>query len=165
MKKMTSKFRDLYKVDDKYFIHQFVLYTLKNSQYHNNYIGFNDSDILRDYLKILLKLVYKKDIRLKIYNYEQANSDDLKQWRSNIKSFAKSQLDFVQQSSIQNVGAEYQKKIRVDLSLVSQTENDRIEKRTESDLPISAWTVRTLQIFCHYVFIMTGDHTPGNNPQ
>ena len=164
MKRMTNKFRELYKVDNKNLVNQFVLYTLKKSQYHKNHIGFNDSDILRDYLKILLKLVYKKDIRLKIYNYEQANSNDLKQWRSNIKSFPKSQLDFVQQISIQNVGAEYQKKIRVDLSLVSQTENDRIEKRTESDLPISAWTVRTLQIFCHYVFIMIGDLTPANHP-
>lgn len=90
MKRMTNKFRELYKVDNKDFVNQFVLYTLKKSQYHKNHIGFNDSDILRDYLKILLKLVYKKDIRLKIYNYEQANSDDLKQWRSNIKIFPKS---------------------------------------------------------------------------
>lgn len=157
MRTMTNKFRELYKVDDKDFIHQFVLYTLKNSQYHKNHIGFNDSDILRDYLKILIKMIYKKDIRLKIYNYEQANSDDLKQWRSIIKIFPKLQLDFVQKSSTQNIDAEYQKKIRIDLSLVSQTEDERIENRSESDLPISAWTVRTLQIFCHYMFIIIGD--------
>lgn len=71
----------------------------------------------------------------------------------------------MQQSSIQNVGAQYQKKIRVDLSLVSQTEDERIGNRSESDLPISAWTVRTLQIFCHYVFIMIGALTPSNHPQ
>lgn len=165
MKIMTNKFRDLYKVGDKDFIDQFVLYTLRNSQYRKNHIGFNDSDILRNYLKILIKMIYKKDIRLKIYNYEQANSDDLKQWHSIIKSFPKSQLDFIQKSSTQNIGVEYHKKIRIDLSLVSQTEDERIGNRSESDLPISAWTVRTLQIFCHYVFIMIGDLTPSNHPQ
>ncbi|WP_201575073.1 tyrosine-type recombinase/integrase [Psychrobacter sp. H8-1] len=165
MKKMTSKFRDLYKVDDKYFIHQFVLYTLKNSQYHKNYINFNDSDILKSYLKIILNLIYKKDIRLKIYNYEQADSAEVKRWRSIIESFPKSQLDFIKKSSTQNIGVEYQKRIRVDLSLVSQTEQERIENRSESDLPISGWTVRTLQVFCHYVFIIIGDLIPDNQPQ
>ena len=157
MKIMTNKFRDLYKADHKEFIHRFLLYTLKNSQYDKNHIVFNDSDILRGYLQILIKLIYKKDIRLKIYNYEQANSDDLKQWHLVIESFPKSQLDFIQKSSTQNIGVEYQKRIRVYLSLVSQTEDDRIKNSSESDLPISAWTVRTLQIFCHYVFIMIGD--------
>lgn len=163
MKKMTSKFRELYKAGDKALIHQFVLHTLKNSQYHKNHINFNDSDMLKDYLKILVNLVYKKDIRLMVYNYKQASSDDLKQWRSIIKKFPSSQTDFVDNSSTE--GTEYQKKIRVELSLVSQTENDRIEERFESGLLISAWTVRTLQVFCHYVFIMIGDRILSNESQ
>ena len=163
MKKMTSKFRGLYKVDGKDLIHQFVLYTLKNSQYYKNHINFNDSDILNDYLKTLLNLVYKKDIRLIVYNYQQASSDDLKQWRPIIKKFPSSQTGFVDNSSTK--GAEYQKKIRVELSLVSQTEDDRIKERSQSGLLISAWTVRTLQIFCHYVFIMIGDRILSNEYQ
>ena len=163
MKKMTSKFRDLYKAGDKALIHQFVLYTLKNSQYHKNHINFSDSDMLKGYLKILVNLVYKKDIRLKIYNYKQASSGDLKQWRSIIKKFSSSKTDFVDSSSTK--GTEYQKKIRVELSLVSQTEDDRIEERSDSGLLISAWTVRTLQIFCHYVFIIIGDRILDNQPQ
>ena len=51
----------------------------------------------------------------------------------------------------------YQRGIRVELSLASQTEKQRLEKRSESDLPIRQWTVRTLQIFCHYVYIMMGE--------
>ena len=160
---MTSKFRALYKVDGKDLIHQFVLYTLKNSQYYKNHINFNDSDILNDYLKTLLNLVYKKDIRLIVYNYQQASSDDLKQWRPIIKKFPSSQTGFVDNSSTK--GAEYQKKIRVELSLVSQTEDDRIKERSQSGLLISAWTVRTLQIFCHYVFIMIGDRILSNEYQ
>lgn len=163
MKKMTNKFRDLYKAGDKSLIHQFVLYTLKNSQYHKNHINFNDSDMLKDYLKILVNLAYKKDIRLKVYSYKQASSDNLKQWRPIIKKFASFQTDFVDSSSTKDT--EYEKKIRVELSLVSQTENDRIEERSDSGLLISAWTVRTLQVFCHYVFIMIGDRILNNESQ
>lgn len=163
MKKMTSKFRDLYKGDDIDLIHQFVLYTLKNSQYHKNHINFNESDMLNDYLKILVNLVYKKDIRLMVYNYKQASSDDLKQWRSIIKKFPSSQTDFIDNSSAKDT--EYQKKIRVELSLVSQTEDDRTKERSKSGLYISSWTVRTLQVFCHYVFIMIGDRILSNESQ
>ncbi|MGP5058319.1 hypothetical protein ACTXIV_06365, partial [Psychrobacter celer] len=96
-------------------------------------------------------------------NYKQASSGDLKQWRSIIKKFSSSKTDFVDSSSTK--GTEYQKKIRVELSLVSQTEDDRIEERSDSGLLISAWTVRTLQIFCHYVFIIIGDRILDNQPQ
>lgn len=116
--------------------------------------------MLNDYLKTLVDLVYKKDIRLKVYNYKQASSDDLRLWRSIIQRFVSSQIDFVDSSSTK--GTEYQKKIRVELSLVSQTEDDRIEERSDSGLLIGAWTVRTLQIFCHYVFIMIGDRILNN---
>lgn len=163
MKKMTSKFRALYKVEEKDLIHQFVLYTLKNSQYHKNYINFNDSDMLKDYMRILVYLVYKKDIRLKIYNYKQAGSNDLERWRPIMKKYVSSQIEFIDNKSTKCT--EYQKKIRVQLSLVSQTEDDRIEERSESSLVISVWTVRTLQIFCHYIFIMMGDRILGNPPQ
>ncbi len=50
----------------------------------------------------------------------------------------------------------YKKQIRAELSLSSQTEKTRLENREESNLPINQWTVRTLQIFCHYAFIMIG---------
>ena len=50
----------------------------------------------------------------------------------------------------------YQKKIRAELSLTSQTQPIRIENRLDSNIPISQWSVRTLQIFCHYVYIMIG---------
>ena len=50
----------------------------------------------------------------------------------------------------------YKKQIRAELSLSSQTEQTRIENRENSNLPINQWTVRTLQVFCHYAFIMIG---------
>ena len=50
-----------------------------------------------------------------------------------------------------------QKKIRIELSLASQTEETRLKNREESGLHIKGWTVRTLQVFCHYVFIMIGE--------
>lgn len=160
MKQMTNKFRELYKTD-KDLTHQFVIHTLSNSQYYKNYIYFNDAQVLDDYIKVLKGLVFKKDIRLKVYNYKQAAANDLKNWQSIIKELSSSQVDMVETNETK--ARAYQKEIRVELSLASQTEGLRLKNRGESDLPINRWTVRTLQIFCHYVFIMIGERMMGTS--
>jgi len=154
MKQMTNKFRALYK-DNKDTMHQFVLHTLTNSQYYKNHIHFNDFQVLDNYLKVLNRLVFKKNVRLKVYNYQQVNATDLKNWNLVMKRFLPSQLDIVQTNEIKD--PVYQKKIRIELSLASQTEETRLKNREESGLHIKGWTVRTLQVFCHYVFIMIGE--------
>lgn len=160
MKQMTNKFRELYKIN-KDLTHQFVIHTLSNSQYYKNYIYFNDAQVLDDYLKVLKRLVFKKDIRLKVYNYKQAAANDLKNWQSIIRELSSSQVDMVETNETK--ARAYRKEIRVELSLASQTEGMRLKNRGESDLTINRWTVRTLQIFCHYVFIMIGERMMGSS--
>ncbi|MGP4717129.1 tyrosine-type recombinase/integrase [Psychrobacter sp. T6-6] len=163
---MTNKFRDLYKIkDNREPMLQFVGLTLTNSQYYKNHISFNEALDLYSYIQILRQLVLKKNINLKIYHYAQAKDDDKKEWQPVMKLLASSQIKNCNVADKLN-GNVYKKKIRAELSLSSQTEQTRLNNREKSNLPIKQWTVRTLQIFCHYAFIMIGqrinlgDHKP-----
>jgi len=163
---MTNKFRDLYKIkDNREPMLQFIGLTLMNSQYYKNHISFNEALDLYSYIQILRQLVLKKNINLKIYHYAQAKDDDKKQWQPVMKLLASSQIKNCNVADKLN-GNVYKKKIRAELSLSSQTEQTRLNNREKSNLPIKQWTVRTLQIFCHYAFIMIGqrinlgDHKP-----
>ena len=135
---------------------QFIAHTLMNSQYNKNYISFDQALGLYSYIQVLGQLVFKKNINLKIYHYAQADDDDRKQWKPVMKLLASSQIKKCNVVDKLN-GKVYKKKIRAELSLSSQTEQTRLENREKSNLPIDQWTVRTLQIFCHYAFIMIGE--------
>lgn len=77
---MTNKFRDLYKIEERQKpMLQFIAHTLTNSQYHKNYIIFNQALDLYGYIQVLGQLVFKKNINLKIYHYAQANDNDNEQ--------------------------------------------------------------------------------------
>ncbi|WP_227428766.1 hypothetical protein [Psychrobacter sp. I-STPA6b] len=158
MTQMTNKFRELYqdkrKRNNKRLLENFVIYTLTHCQYHKNHISFSKPLKLADYVEILTQLVFKKDIRLTVYNIDIAPKKEGGKWQKIIAQFPASQIEKKPIDSSETV---YQRGIRVELSLASQTEKQRLEKRSESDLPIRQWTVRTLQIFCHYVYIMMGE--------
>ena len=157
MMRMTEKFRSLYlESDDKKTIHQFIYHTLTHSQYNRNFIIFNCAVDLYNYLQVIRKLVYKKDIRLSYYNYEQAAEKDQNAWNDALKDIPISQRRNMDNGLEENF-CQNQRQIRVELSLASQTEVTRIQNRENSVIPIKQWNVRTIQIFCHYVFIMMGD--------
>ncbi|MEZ7519133.1 MULTISPECIES: site-specific integrase [Psychrobacter] len=163
---MTNKFRDLYKIEKRReSMLQFIAHTLMNSQYHKNHISFDQALDLYSYIQVLGQLVFKKNINLKIYHYAQASDDDKEQWKPVMKLLASSQIKKCNVADKLN-GKIYKKQIRAELSLSSQTEQTRLNNREKSNLPIKQWTVRTLQIFCHYAFIMIGqrinlgDHKP-----
>lgn len=153
---MTNKFRELYKRKERRKpMFQFIEYTLVNSQYHKNYINFSRASDLHSYIQVLGQLIFKKNINLKIYHYAQANDDDKEQWKPVMKLLASSQIKKC--NGVDKVNSKvYKKQIRAELSLSSQTEQTRIDNRENSNLPINQWTVRTLQIFCHYAFIIIG---------
>ncbi|WP_201614003.1 tyrosine-type recombinase/integrase [Psychrobacter sp. JCM 18902] len=156
MIRMTDKFRDIYKgSNDKGAINKFVFHTLINAQPSKNFIIFKHPADIYNYLEIVCQLVYKKDISLKVYNYEQASEADQTSWNLALKTIPRSQMEFneLDYAKVKS----YQKKIRAELSLTSQTQPIRIENRLDSNIPISQWSVRTLQIFCHYVYIMIGE--------
>lgn len=156
MIRMTDKFRDIYKgSNDKSAINKFVFHTLINAQPSKNFIIFKHPADIYNYLEIVCQLVYKKDISLKVYNYEQASEADQTSWNLALKTIPRSQMEFNELDYAK--GRSYQKKIRAELSLTSQTQPIRIENRLDSNIPISQWSVRTLQIFCHYVYIMIGE--------
>lgn len=156
MTQMTNKFRKLYKTkSQRESMHKFVVHTLTNSQYNKNYINFTNYQNLNDYLQILEKLVIKKDICINIYNYDQATPKDQKQWQNVIKKLSSSQIKKVKLVMIESKG--YKKEIRAELSLSSQTEKIRLEERVLSEQLINQWTVRTIQIFCHYVYILISE--------
>lgn len=156
MIRMTDKFRDIYKgSNDKGAINKFVFHTLINAQPSKNFIIFKHPADIYNYLEIVCQLVYKKDISLKVYNYEQASEADQTSWNLALKTIPRSQMEFNELDYAK--GRSYQKKIRAELSLTSQTQPIRIENRLDSNIPISQWSVRTLQIFCHYVYIMIGE--------
>lgn len=156
MIRMTDKFRDVYQgSNDKGAINKFVLHTLINAQPRKNFIIFKHATDLYNYLEIVCQLVYKKDISLKVYNYEHATKADQDSWKAALKTISQSQIEFTELTYIK--GKSYQKQIRAELSLTSQTQPTRIENRLDSNIPISQWNVRTLQIFCHYVYIMIGE--------
>ena len=153
---MTNKFRDLYKIEERReSMLQFIGLTLMNSQYYKNHISFNEAVVLCDYIQVLQQLVFKKNINLKIYHYAQADDDDKEQWKPVMKLLASSQIKKCNVADKLN-GKIYKKQIRAELSLSSQTKQTRLNNREKSNLPIKQWTVRTLQIFCHYAFIMIG---------
>ena len=153
---MTNKFRDLYKIKERQKpMLQFIAHTLTNSQYHKNYIIFNQALDLYGYIQVLGQLVFKKNINLKIYHYAQAEENDKEQWKPVMKLLTSSQIKKCSVADRLN-GKIYKKQIRAELSLSSQTEQTRLNNREQSNLPINQWTVRTLQIFCHYAFIMIG---------
>ncbi|WP_201586270.1 tyrosine-type recombinase/integrase [Psychrobacter sp. HII-4] len=157
MMRMTEKFRSLYlESDDKKPIHQFIYHTLTHSQNNKNFIKFNCAVDLYNYLQVIRKLVYKKDIRLSYYNYAQAAEKDQNAWDDALKDIPISQrrnMDNAQEDSF----CKNKRQIRVELSLASQTEVTRIKNRANSVIPIKQWNVRTIQIFSHYVFIMIGE--------
>lgn len=156
MIRMTDKFRDIYKgSNDKGAINKFVFHTLINAQPSKNFIIFKHPADIYNYLEIVCQLVYKKNISLKVYNYEQASEADQTSWNLALKTIPRSQMEFNELDYAK--GRSYQKKIRAELSLTSQTQPIRIENRLDSNIPISQWSVRTLQIFCHYVYIMIGE--------
>ena len=156
MTQMTDKFRSLYKESsNKQSIHQFVRQTLTHAQYHKNFIKFNNAIEFYNYLKIICQLIYKKNIRLKLYYYDQAVESDQDAWKLALKTIPRSQIERIKDKRIEKTS--YQKRIRVELSLASQTESVRIKNRVDSAKPINQWSVRTIQIFCHYVYIMIGE--------
>lgn len=156
MMQMTDKFRNVYeKGRNKDILHNFVLYTLANAQLSKNFISFKHASDLHDYLEIVCQLVYKKDISLKVYHYEQATEADQTSWDLALKAVPRTQIDFTE--SYQAKSSSYQEKIRAELTLSSRTQSIRIDNRAASSHAISQWSVRTLQIFCHYVYIMIGD--------
>jgi hypothetical protein len=157
MMQMTEKFRSLYlESEDKKHIHQFIYHTLTHSQYNKNFIIFNCAVDLYNYLQVIRKLVYKKDIRLSYYNYAQAAEKDQNNWNDALKDIPISQRINMDNEQEENF-CQNRRQIRVELSLASQTEVTRIQNRANSVIPIKQWNVRTIQIFCHYVFIMMGD--------
>lgn len=155
---MTNKFRDLYKIEERREpMLQFIAHTLMHSQYHKNHISFNEALDLYSYIQVLGQLVFKKNINLKIYHYAQADDDDKEQWKPVMKLLASSQINKCNVNVADELnGKTYKKQIRAELSLSSQTEQTRLNNREKSNLPIKQWTVRTLQTFCHYAFIMIG---------
>ncbi|MGP9515921.1 tyrosine-type recombinase/integrase [Psychrobacter sp. AOP5-CZ1-12] len=156
MIRMTDKFRDIYRgSNDKGAINKFVLHTLINAQPSKNFIIFKHAADIYNYLEIVCQLVYKKDISLKVYHYEQASEGDQTSWNRALKTIPQSQIEFTELDYVK--GRSYQKQIRAELSLTSQTQPIRVENRLDSSIPISQWSVRTLQIFCHYVYIMIGE--------
>lgn len=159
---MTEKFRSLYlESDDKKPIHQFIYHTLTHSQYNKNFIIFNCAVDLYNYLQVIRKLVYKKDIRLSHYNFTQAAEKDQITWNDALKDIPISQRINMDNEQEENF-CQNQRQIRVELSLASQTEVTRIQNRENSAIPIKQWNVRTIQIFCHYVFIMIGKRIKSN---
>lgn len=158
MLQMTDKFRSLYqqsKDEDKKSILQFVHYILTHAQYQRNYIMFDQAEDLSSYLKIICQLVYKKNIRLKLFHYKQASEEDKNSWEFVLQAISRSQINSIENKPTKKIS--YQKKIRVELSLASQTESERIKNRVDSNTPINQWNVRTIQIFCHYVYILIGE--------
>lgn len=156
MMQMMERFRSLYlESDDKKPIHQFIYHTLTHSQYNTNFITFNSAVDLYNYLQIIRKLIYKKDIRLKYYNYAQAAKQDQNAWNNALKDIPISQRRNMDNERAENF-CQNQRQIRVELSLASQTEATRIQNRANSTMPITQWNVRTIQIFSHYVFIVMG---------
>lgn len=156
MTKMTNTFRELYKKNkNRELLLKFVHHTLTHCQYHKNYISFSEWTDLADYIQIVEKLVIKKSLRLTVYNFAHADNKQKQKWHKVLLKLNSSQIKKIE--SEPSVGSDYQKKIRVELSLASQTEPIRLQGRSQSNLPIQQWTVRTLQIFCHYVFIMIGE--------
>lgn len=157
MMQMTEKFRSLYlESNDKKPIHKFIYHTLTHSQYNKNFITFKYAVDLCNYLPVISKLVYKKDIRLKYYNYAQAVEQDQKAWDEALQDIPISQRRNMDNEQEENF-CQNQKQIRVELSLASQTEVTRIQNRGNSAIPIRQWNVRTIQIFCHYIFIVMGE--------
>ena len=156
MMQMTEKFRSLYlESNDKKSIHQFIYHTLTHSQYNKNFIIFNCAVDLYNYLQVIRKLVYKKDIRLSYYNYAQAAEQDQDAWDNSLKDIPISQRRNMDNEQEENF-CQNRRQIRAELSLASQTEVTRIQNRANSVIPIRQWNVRTIQIFSHYVFIMIG---------
>lgn len=157
MTRMTNKFRDLYQNSRQKRIREllknFLLYTLMNAQYTKNYILFNSVTDLQLYLEVLIKLLPKKYLRLAVYNYESTNSE-LKEWKRVFKHFKANQVTHRTNEAENHI---YKRSIRVQLSITSQTEATKIKSHLDSDNTISQWTVRTVQIFCHYVYIMMGE--------
>lgn len=99
-------------------------------------------------------MVNKKDIRIKLYNFKFAGSKEQRRWLKAISTMTsyKKNISYIESSE-----HSYQRSIRAEISLASQTELKRIEARKRSSHPIQKWTVRTIQIFCHYVYIMIGE--------
>ena len=133
----------------------YIYHTLTHSQYNKNFIIFNCAVDLYNYLQVIRKLVYKKDIRLSYYNYAQAAEKDQNNWNDALKDIPISQRINMDNEQEENF-CQNRRQIRVELSLASQTEVTRIQNRANSVIPIKQWNVRTIQIFCHYVFIMIG---------
>lgn len=158
MERMTNKFRDIYqnkrRKKNKALLYEFVLHTLMNSQRGRNTVNFNDPTTLSNYINVLTQLVLKKDIRLNVFNLDKADKKAIKAWNKILKTFPSAQIsddyDEIESDS-------YKRRIRIELLLASRTEPERLKNRAESDRPIYQWTVRTLQIFCHFVYIMIGE--------
>lgn len=155
---MTEKYRELYtnkgSKRNKLKLHFFVQYTLMNSEYNNSVIRFNSYEDISNYLEVLSQLVNKKDIRIKVYNFKFADLNEKRRWIKAISTLTSYNKNI---SYIESSEHSYQRSIRAEISLASQTELQRIESRKRSTHPIQKWTVRTIQIFCHYVYIMIGE--------
>lgn len=156
LSKMTANYRELYysrsKKRVRSLLNKFVLHTLTHSQYTKNYITFENHNELQDYLEIVCKLVYKKDLRLSVYNFEVSHKSDLVKWSKVLDNLKSSQITYIKTDQIPT----YHRTVRAELSLASQTEAERIANQKSPSKFITGWTVRTLQIFCHYVYIMIG---------
>lgn len=152
---MTEKFRKLYSQSKsrRPLLLKFILLTLMNSTYKKNYIMFRDINNLKGYIEVLSELIYKKNIRLTIYNKARATKPEKKEL-DKIVGILKSYKHHIKYEGIDNTNN--RATLRIAISIASQTEEERIANNIKK--PIKQWTVRTLQIFCHYVYIMMGSN-------